>query len=105
MLAPIFKNTELAAKKLDISQAAIYKWLRGATPTLATMMKVYEVYEIKMTLEYMYSFFTLIGSLIKLEDDLDQMLHKINISTLDSEDKLFLQEFTKAKYWKNINAK
>jgi transcriptional regulator with XRE-family HTH domain len=105
MLSIIFKNPELAAKKLNISQVAIYSWLKGSTPKLATMMKLYEVYEIKMTLEYMYNFFTLINSLLRIEDNLDQMLYKIDISSLDGDDKLFLKEFIKAKYWKKINGK
>jgi len=103
MLSIIFKNTELASKRLCISRAVIYAWLGGKTPNLATMMKVYEVYEITITLEYMYNFFTLISHLQRIPE-LDQMIHKINISALDDDDKLFLREFFKAKYWKSINA-
>ncbi len=100
MLSVIFKNPELSAKKLNISQVAIYGWLKGATPQLSTMMKVYKVYDLKVTLAYMYDFFTLINYLLRIENDLEKMLYRIEISALDLDDKHFLKEFVKAKYWK-----
>lgn len=100
VLSVIFKNPERASKKLNISTVAIYGWLKGSTPKLSTMMKVHKEYGLRVTLEYMYNFFTLISSLLPLEDDLERMLKKIEISALDGDDKHFLSEYIKAKHWK-----
>ena len=100
MLSVVFKNPDLAAKKLGCTRASIYSWLNGHTPTLASMMKVYEIYEFHMTLAYMYDFFTLIQHLLRM-DSLEDMLYRIKISALDSSDKEFLGEYFKNKFWKN----
>jgi len=102
MLNMIFKNPELAAKKLGCSKGGIYGWLNGHTPTLSMMMKVYETYEIHISLGYMYDFFTLIKQLQK-KHDLNDMLEYIKISGITKNDKAFLSEYFKKKYWREQN--
>lgn len=100
MLAVVFKNPELSAKKLSCSKGAIYSWLNGHTPNLSLMMKVHEVYSIPLTLSYMYNFFNVVRHALEMRE-LDQTLEYIKISGLSHEDKAFLSEHFKAKYWKN----
>lgn len=99
MLNVVFEKPEITAKRLGLSKTSIYSWLNGHTPTLSSMMKIYEIYDIKITLQYMYDFFTLIQNLLKM-DDLDEMIERINISALYKEDKEFLKEYFKKRYWK-----
>lgn len=100
MLAVVFKNPELSAKRLSCSKGAIYSWLNGHTPNLSLMMKVHEVFQIPLTLSYMYNFFNVVRHALVMED-LNQTLEYIKISALSPEDKLFLSEHFKTKYWKN----
>ena len=100
MLSIVFKNPELTAKKLNCSKSSIYSWLNGHTPNLATMLKIYEIYKINITLDYMYNFFTIIKHLLKLTE-LEEITEYITISGLSKEDKTFLKEYFKNKYWKN----
>lgn len=100
MLDVVFKNPELAAKRLCCGKTSIYSWLNGHTPTLSSMMKIYEVYDINISLQYMYNFFTLIQQLQR-KNELEDMIEYINISSIAKEDKDFLKEYFKNKYWKN----
>lgn len=100
MLNVIFKNPDLAAKRLGCSKSSIYSWLNGNTPNLATMLRVYEIYQLNISLDYMYNFFTIIKHILKLHH-LDEITEYITISGLSKEDKTFLKEYFKNKYWKN----
>jgi len=104
MLSVVFKNPELAAKRLGCSKTSIYSWLNGHTPNLSSMMKVYEVYDMHISLQYMYNFFTLVSHLLK-EEDLEEMSEIINISGLTKDDKDFLKEYFKSKFWKSEGKK
>lgn len=99
MLAVVFKNPELSAKRLSCSKGAIYSWLNGHTPNLSLMMRVHEVYKIPLTLSYMYNFFNVVRHALEVEE-LDGVLEYIKISALTPEDKTFLSEHFKTKYWK-----
>lgn len=99
MLSIVFKNPDLAAKRLGCSKSSIYSWLNGHTPNLSIMLKIHDTYKINVTLDYLSNFFSIIKYLITL-DDLEDILEYIKISGLSKEDKLYLQDYFKNKYWK-----
>ena len=100
MLSVVFVNPELAARRLNISKSTLYSWLNGQTPNVATMLKIYQIYGINLTLDYMYNFFTMVKHLCVL-NELDELTRYITISALDRDDKAFLMDYFKNKYWKH----
>lgn len=97
MLSVVFKNTEFSSKKLGCSRATIYRWLDGQTPTLATLIKINEVFKINITLEYLHNFFSTIQQLNA--EEIDKINALIEKSYIEKEDKAFLKEHFKKKYW------
>lgn len=100
MLSVVFRNPDLASRRLGCSKSSIYSWLNGHTPNLAMMLKIHETYNINVTLDYLANFFSIIKYILTL-DDLDQITEYIKISGLSKEDKTYLQDYFKNKYWKN----
>lgn len=100
MLSALYINPELSCKRLGIGRATLYTWMNGQMPNLSTMLKVYEVFNINLTLDYMYNFFTIVKHLNTI-DNLEESQRYIKISMLDQNDKEFLMEYFKNRYWKS----
>lgn len=100
MLSVVFKNTEISAVKLNCARSTIYNWLSGKTPSLATILKINEEFDIRLTLDYVHNFFSVVSRLKDLEDlkSIDEM---IKTSYLVREDKEFLKEYFSKKWWKD----
>lgn len=100
MLSIVFKNTEQSSLKLNCARSTIYNWLSGKTPSLATILKINEIYNVNLSLEYVHNFFSVIAQVSNMED-LAQIQEKIQTSYLKKEDKEFLKDYFSKKWWKD----
>ncbi len=95
MLAPIFKNITLSAKKCGCSRSTIYRVLRGQDISLNTIVNLFFILQKPCDFQYFQIFKQVTKEMAK--NGLDLGLEKIKYSGLDKEDKEFLSFYITKK--------